>query len=256
VKIRVLLALAFVIGLAAAVVSANQTDSLPASGGDIQITPIMHSSVQLEYAGKVIQVDPVATYDNVELPLLGKFDALKPADLILITDIHPENLDTAEITKLRKPGASVVVPMAVANEAGAKIAAPTVVLANGESKTVADVGIEAVPMYNVQHGPKPGEVYHPKGRGNGYIITLGGKRLYFMGDTECIPEAKAVKDIDVAFVPMNMPQTMTPGDTAECIKAFQPKIAYPYHYEGQKRDEAFMKALLRGTTVDFRTNLR
>jgi len=256
VKIRVLLSLAIVIGLAAAVVWANQTDPLPASGGDIQITPIMHSSVQLEYAGKVIQVDPVAAYDNVELPLLGKFDALKAADLILVTDIHPENLDPAEIAKLRKPGAPVVMPMAAASEAGAKIAAPTIVLANGESKTVTEIGIEAVPMYNLQHGPKPGEVYHPKGRGNGYIITLGGKRLYFMGDTECTPEAKAVKDVDVAFVPMNMPQTMTPGDTAECIKAFQPKIVYPYHYEGQKRDEAFMRALLRGTTVDFRANLR
>jgi L-ascorbate metabolism protein UlaG (beta-lactamase superfamily) len=113
-----------------------------------------------------------------------------------------------------------------------------------------------VPMYNIEHGPKAGEVYHPKGRGNGYILALGGKRLYFMGDTECTPEAKAVRDIDVAFVPMNMPQTMTPGDAAECIKAFQPKIVYPYHYEGQKRDEAFLKALLKGSAVDFRADLR
>jgi L-ascorbate metabolism protein UlaG (beta-lactamase superfamily) len=253
---RVLLSLAFAITLAVAVLAANQTDPLPATGGEIQMMPIMHSSVQLEYAGKVIQVDPVAKYDDVELPLLGKFDALKPADLILITDIHPENLDIAEITKLRKPGAPVVMPAAAATEAGTKIPAPTVVMANGDSKTVADVSIEAVPMYNLQHGPKPGEVYHPKGRGNGYVVTLGGKRLYFMGDTECTPEAKAVKDVDVAFVPMNMPQTMTPGDAAECIKAIQPKIVYPYHYEGQKRDEAFIKALLRGTTVDFRANLR
>lgn len=255
-NIRLVLTIVFAIGLAAAVVAADQTDKLPASGGDIQITPIMHSSVQLEYAGKVIQVDPVAKYDDVELPLLGKFDALKPADLILITDIHPENLDVAEITKLRKSGTSVVMPSAAATQAGTKIAAPTVVMANGDTKTVADVSIEAVPMYNMQHGPAPGELYHPKGRGNGYIITLGGKRLYFMGDTECTPEAKAVKDIDVAFVPMNMPQTMTPGDAAECIKAFQPKIVYPYHYEGQKRDEAFIKALLRSSSVDFRANLR
>lgn len=256
VNIRMFLAMALVIAFAAAVLAANQTDTLPASGGDIQITPIMHSSVQLEYAGKVIQVDPVAMYDNVELPLLGKFDALKPADLILITDIHPENLDVAEITKLRKSGAPVVMPMAAASEAGTKIPTPTVVMANGDTKTVADVGIEAVPMYNMQHGPKAGELYHPKGRGNGYVITLGGKRLYFMGDTECTPEAKGVKNIDVAFVPMNMPQTMTPGDAAECIKAMQLKIAYPYHYEGQKRDEAFLKALLRGSAVDFRANLR
>lgn len=253
---RVLLALVFVMAIAAAVVAANQTDTVPATGGDIQITPIMHSSVQIEYAGKVIQVDPVAAYDNVDLPLLGKFDALKPADLVLITDIHPENLDIAEIAKLRKSGVPVVMPAGVATEAGSKIAAPTVVMANGDTKTVADVSIEAVPMYNLQHGPKPGELYHPKGRGNGYILTLGGKRLYFMGDTECTPEAKAAKNIDVAFVPMNMPQTMTPGDAAECLKAFQPKIAYPYHYEGQKRDEAFLKALLRGASVDFRANLR
>jgi L-ascorbate metabolism protein UlaG (beta-lactamase superfamily) len=187
---------------------------------------------------------------------LGKFDALKKADLILITDIHPENLDIDEINKLRKPGAAVVMSAAAATEAGAKIPPPTVVMANGDTKTVTDVSIEAVPMYNMQHGPKPGELYHPKGRGNGYIITLGGKRLYFMGDTECTPEAKAVKNIEVAFVPMNMPQTMTPGDAAECIKAFQPKIVYPYHYEGQKRDEAFVKALLRGAPVELRANLR
>ena len=255
-NIRLVLTMVFAIGFTAAVVAADQTDKLSASGGDIQITPIMHSSVQLEYAGKVIQVDPVAKYDDVELPLLGKFDALKPADLILITDIHPENLDVAEITKLRKSGASVVMPAAVATQAGTKIAAPTVMMANGDTKTVADISIEAVPMYNMQHGPAPGELYHPKGRGNGYVITLGGKRLYLMGDTECTPEAKAVKDIDVAFVPMNMPQTMTPGDAAECIKAFQPKIVYPYHYEGQKRDEAFIKALLRSSSVDFRANLR
>lgn len=255
-KTRLFLTLVLAIGLAAALAVADQTDKLPASGGDIQITPVMHSSVQVEYAGKVIQIDPVAKYDDVELPLLGKFDALKPADLILITDIHPENLDIAEITKLRKSGATVVMPSAVANQASGKIAAPTVVMANGDTKTVSDISIEAVPMYNLRHGPAPGELYHPKGRGNGYIVTLGGKRLYFMGDTECTPEAKGVKDIDVAFVPMNMPQTMTPGDAAECIKAFQPKIVYPYHYEGQKRDEAFIKALLRSSSVDFRANLR
>ena len=255
-NIRLVVTIVLAIGLAAAVMAADQTDKLPASGGDITIAPIMHSSVQIEYAGKVIQVDPVAKYDDVELPLLGKFDALKPADLILITDIHPENLDVAEVSKLRKSGATVVMPAAVATEAGTKIAAPTVVMANGDTKTVADVNIEAVAMYNVQHGPAPGQVYHPKGRGNGYIVTLGGKRLYFMGDTECTPEAKAVKNIDVAFVPMNMPQTMTPGDAAECIKAIQAKIVYPYHYEGQKRDEAFIKALLRSSSVDFRANLR
>jgi len=241
---------------AAAAMAANQTDAVPATGGDIQVTPIMHSSVQLEFAGKVIQVDPVAKYDNVELPLLGKFDALKQADLILVTDIHPENLDTDEIAKVRKPGAPVVLPAAVASLAGGKIPAPTVVMANGDTKTVADINIQAIAAYNLTHGPKAGEVYHPKGRANGYILTLGGKRVYFAGDTECTPEIQGLKDIEVAFLPMNMPFTMTPAEAVDCLKAFQPKIVYPYHYEGQKRDEALVKAFLKGTPIDLRANLR
>ena len=233
----------------------QQADTVAAEGGDIKITPIMHSSVQLEYGGKVIQVDPVAKYDGVELPLLGKFDALKPADLILVTDIHPENLDVDEIVKLRKSDAPVVMPAAAAKQAGAKISSPTV-MANGEMKTVAGISIEALPMYNILHGPKPGEPYHPKGRGNGYILTLGGKRVYFSGDTECTDEIKALKNIDVAFLPMNMPTTMTPAEVVDCVKAFQPKIFYPYHYEGQKRDEALTKAFLAGTSTEIRVNLK
>jgi L-ascorbate metabolism protein UlaG (beta-lactamase superfamily) len=250
-----LLALVFVALAAGSVPATQHTDAFPVDSGDLQITPILHSSVQLEYAGKVIQVDPVAKYDNVELPLLGKFEALKPADLILVTDIHPENLDVDEIVKLRKPGGAVVVPAAVATQAGAKVPAPTV-MANGEMRTVAGISVEAVPMYNLVHMPKPREPYHPKGRGNGYIVTLGGKRIYFSGDTECTPEMKALKNIEVAFLPMNMPTTMTPAEAVECIKAFQPKIFYPYHYEGQKRDEALAKAFLMGTATEIRLNLK
>jgi len=251
------LVLVFLTALAAAGASARQqTDLLPADGGDIQITPIMHSSVQLQYAGKVIQVDPVSKYDNVDLPLLGKFDALKPADLILVTDIHPENLDIDEIVKIRKPGAPVVMPSAVAEQAGAKISAPVTLMANGDMKTVAGISIETIPMYNIMHGLKPGEPYHPKSRGNGYILTLGGKRIYFSGDTECTPEIKALTNIDVAFLPMNMPTTMTPSEVVECIKAFQPKIFYPYHYEGQKRDEALVKAFLKDAPTEIRVNLK
>lgn len=252
-----LLAFMFVTLLSAAGAAvAQQTDSLPADGGDIQITPIMHSSVQLQYGGKVIQIDPVSKYDNVDLPLLGKFDALKPADLILVTDIHPENLDIDEIVKIRKPGAPIVIPSAVAEQAGSKLSAPLTIMANGDMKTVLGIGIEAIPMYNIMHGPKPGDPYHPKGRGNGYIVTLGGKRIYFSGDTECTPEVKALTNIDVAFLPMNMPTTMTPFEVVECIKAFQPKIFYPYHYEGQKRDEALVKAFLKDSPTDIRANLK
>lgn len=255
---RTFLTVAFVTALAAVTLAADSNDTIPADGGDIQVTPIMRSSVQIEYGGKVIQVDPASKYDNVEIPFVGKFEALKPADLILVSDIHPDNLDldTEEIAKLRKPGAPVVMPMAVANMAGAKIPAPTTIMANGDTMTVAGIRIEAVPMYNLVHGPKPGEVYHPKGRGNGYVLTLGGKRLYLMADTECTPEVRGVKNIDVAFVPMIMPYTMTPAEAVECVMALQPKIVYPYHYEGQRRDETLFRAFLKSTPVEVRINTK
>jgi len=251
-----LLVLIFVTVLAAAALAEDSGDAIPADGGAIQVTPIMHTGVQIEYAGKVIQVDPLSKYDGKEIEYVGKFDALKPADLILISDVGADNFDVDEIAKIRKPEAPVVMPAAVAAQAGSKIAAPTTTMANGDMTTVAGIGIQALPMYNVQHGPKPGEVYHPKGRGNGYILTLGGKRLYFMGDTECTPEVLAVKNIDVAFVPMNMPYTMTPADAVQCVITLQPKIAYPYHYEGQRRDETLFRAFLKGTPVEVRINTK
>jgi L-ascorbate metabolism protein UlaG (beta-lactamase superfamily) len=247
---------AVIVTLAAVAVAADSADTIPAEGGGIQVTPIMRSSVQIEYAGKVIQVDPVAKYDNVDIQFVGKFEALKPADLILVSDIHPDNFDADEIGKIRKPGAPVVMTKAVATLAGAKISTPTTIMANGDMKTVAGISIEALPMYNLQHGPKPGELYHPKGRGNGYVLTLGGKRLYFMGDTECTPEVRVLKNIDVAFVPMNMPYTMTPAEAVECVMAFQPKIVYPYHYEGQRRDETLFRAFLKNTPVEVRINTK
>ena len=251
-----LFVLMFVTAVAAVTLTADSGDTIAADGGDIQVTPIMRTGVQIEYAGKVIQVDPLSKYDDKEIPYVGKFDALKPADLILVSDVGADNFDVDEIVKVRKPGAPVVMPAAVAAQAGGKIAAPTTTMANGDMATVAGISIQALPMYNVQHGPKPGEVYHPKGRGNGYILTLGGKRLYFMGDTECTPDVRSVKNIDVAFVPMNMPYTMTPADAVECVMAMQPKIVYPYHYEGQRRDETLFRAFLKGTPVEVRINTK
>jgi L-ascorbate metabolism protein UlaG (beta-lactamase superfamily) len=235
--------------------AADSTDPIPAEGGGIQVTPIMSSGVQIEYGGKVIQVDPLGKYDNVDIPFVGKFEALKPADLILVSDTQPDNFDIAEIVKIRKPGAPVVMPAAAAAMAGAKIPTPTI-MANGDTMTVAGIYVEVLPMYNVAHGPKAGEVYHPKGRGNGYVLTLGGKRLYFMGGTECTPEARGVKNVDVAFVPMIMPFTMTPAEAVECVMTLQPKIVYPYHYEGQRRDETLFRAFLKTTPVDVRINTK
>jgi len=214
---------------------------VPATGGNITITPFQHATVQVEYGGKVIQVDPAQ----------GDLTKAKPGDLVLVTDIHGDHLNPGLIAKVRKPGAPVVMPAAVQQDpAGAKIPGPVEVMANGQTKTVAGVSIEAVPMYNLQRGPAAGQLFHTKGRGNGYIVTLGGKRVYFAGDTECTAEMKALKDIDVAFIPMNLPYTMPPSEAAACVKAFKPKIAIPYHYQGQKPEE--FQAALKGSGIEVR----
>jgi len=244
---RMILGLVSVTAMAAAVLVAAQADTIPATDGDIHITPIMRMSVQVEYAGTVIHVDPMGKND---------YSQAKPADLILVTDIHPDSYDPDQIAKIRKAGAPVVMPPAVAKLASSRITAPTTVASNGETVTVGSIRIEAVPMYNVQRGPKPGEAYQPKGRGNGYIVTLGGKRLYFAGKTECTPEMKALRDIEVAFVPLQMPETMPPFEAGECVKAFQPKIVYAYHYEGHKNDEAFFRAVLKPTPTVVRVRIQ
>jgi L-ascorbate metabolism protein UlaG (beta-lactamase superfamily) len=194
--------------------AARAADRVPATGGDIEITPFFHSSVQIEHAGKVIQVDPWS---------LGDLSRAKPADLILVTDDPGHHLDVKAIQQLRKPGAPVVIP------ASGKPKVPDgLVLANGETANPAGVKVEAIAAYDI----KPGEPSHPKGKSNGYVITLGGKRLYVAAVTECVPEVRALKNIDVAFMPMNIPvERMTPSAAAECVKALAPKIVYVYHYD-------------------------
>ena len=213
-------------------------DKTAASGGgdDVVVTPIMHASVQLEYGGKVIHVDPTSQ---------GDYAGAKQADLILITDIHQDHLDPAAISRIRKTGAPVVAPAAAAPQIE-----NATVMANGENRTVGGIGLEAVPMYNLQRGPAPGQLFHTKGRGNGYVLDLGGKRVYIAGDTECTPEMRALKNIDIAFVPMNLPYTMPPTEAAECVRAFKPKTVYPYHYRGSKTEE--FKAALAGEPVEVR----
>jgi L-ascorbate metabolism protein UlaG (beta-lactamase superfamily) len=219
---------AFLLILLTAVAAAVTPDTIPATGGAITIQPLNHATLQIVHGGKVIDVDPVAQ---------ANFGGLQAPDLIIITDIHGDHLDPATVAKLKKASTKVVAPAAAA----AKLEG-AIVLKNGETKDVDGISIEAVPMYNLQRGPAAGQLYHDKGRGNGYVVTLGGKRIYIAGDTECIPEMKALKNIDVAFVPMNLPYTMTPAEAAECVKAFTPKIVYPYHYRGQKVED-FASAL-------------
>jgi L-ascorbate metabolism protein UlaG (beta-lactamase superfamily) len=207
---------ALTLGLALlAVVTVSAADRYPAvSGGDIQITPIIHSSVQIEYAGTVIHVDPWSA---------GDLSAAKPADLILITDNPAHHLDVKAIARLRKPGAPVVI--AASGKAGVP---DGVVLENGRAATFDGVRVESIAAYDL----KPGEPEHPKGEANGYLVTLGGRRIYFAGVTECVPELKALRDVDVAFMPMNIPvERMMPRDAADCVKALKPKVVYVYHYD-------------------------
>jgi len=200
----------------------RQADVEKTSGGELRITPVTHASVMLEWAGKVIHVDPWSQGDYAGLP---------KADLILITDIHGDHMDPKAIAAQKKEGTIIIAPEAVA-----KTVTEAKVLRNGEKSTInlgGIVTIEGVPMYNLSRGPGPGQLYHTAGRGNGYVVELGGKRVYLSGDTECVPEIKALRGIDIAFLCMNLPYTQTPQEAAECVKAFRPKIVYPYHYRGQ-----------------------
>ena len=204
------------------------------SAGKLQLTPIQHASLMIQAGGKVMYVDPAQ----------GSFDGLPKADYILITDIHSDHMAPAIVDKLKTSSTVILAPKAVA----ATITSAKVI-SNGETTTVGDFKIEAIPMYNLKPAAN-GTIYHEKGRGNGYILTYGGKRFYFSGDTEGIPEMKALKNIDVAFVCMNLPFTMTPEAAAEAVRAFHPAVVYPYHYRGSDTN-AFAKAL-EGTGIDVR----
>jgi len=206
------------------------------AAGEVKITPVQHASLMIEAGGKVIHLDP---WSN------GNYDGLPQADLILITDIHGDHLDPKMVSKLAKSGTTILAPAAVA-----ETAKNATVIHNGETKTVGPLTIEAVPMYNLKRGPSPGKFFHDKGRGNGYIVTYGGKRFYFSGDTEGTPEMRALKNIDVAFVCMNLPYTMPPDEAAEAVRAFHPKIVYPYHYRGS--DLSVFQKALAGSGIDVR----
>jgi L-ascorbate metabolism protein UlaG (beta-lactamase superfamily) len=191
-----------------------QSSTIIGEDGDIVITPIMHASAQVEYAGIVIQIDPWSVAD-----LAGA----KPADLILVTDDPAHHFDPAAITALRKPGAPVI----LTEKAQPRFPEGTV-LANGESGTFSGIEIEAIAAYDMT----PGEPYHPKGEANGYLITLGGKRLFFAAVGECVPEIRELQNIDVAVMPMNLPvDRMRPVPVVECLKTFEPSVVYLNHYD-------------------------
>jgi L-ascorbate metabolism protein UlaG (beta-lactamase superfamily) len=221
-------------------------DTIPATGGNIELTPMTHAHVQIEYGGKVIHIDPT---------MQSNLAAAKPADIIIITDVHGDHMDAKAIDQIDKPTTIFVAPNALAG----KFPGKTEILKNGETRTIDGVSIQAIAAYNMQRGPKPGAFFHEKGRANAYVLTLGGKRVFLSGDTECVPEIKALTKIDVAFLTMNLPYTMPPEEAAACAQAFKPAIVYAYHYRGmdgptpEQNLQAF-RAAMKGTAgVEVRT---
>jgi len=231
-----ILALAAGFGMPGFAEGGREAQTFATSKGDVKITPIYHASLLIQAGGKNIYVDPAQPADLAGLP---------PADLILLTDIHPDHLDMGLIAKVSEAGTEIIAPPAVV-----KTVTNAMAVSNGESKDWDGWKIEAVPMYNMKRGPSEGKLFHDKGRGNGYVLTYGGKRFYLSGDTEAIPEMKALKNIDVAFVCMNLPYTMPPEEAAEAVKAFHPKIVIPYHYRGS--DLSVFKKGLEGTGIEVR----
>jgi len=194
-----------------------EEDIIKTSAGELKITFIGHGTLMFAFGGKIIHIDPVSREaDYTKMP---------KADLILVTHEHGDHLDPKVIKVIRKENTEMVLTEMCAKEVKGGI-----VMKNGEVKTVMGLKIEAVAVYNIIHKRDNGQPFHPKGNGNGYVITFGDKRVYVAGDTENTPEMKQLKDIDLAFLPMNLPYTMTPQMVADAATAFKPKILYPYHF--------------------------
>ena len=208
-----------------------ERDTIDTSTGPLEITFIGHGTLMLVHGGTVVHVDPVGREAD--------YRTLPPADLVLVTHRHGDHLDAAAIGTLTRPGTAVI----VAPDCTGAVEGATV-MENDTRRSVHGLTIEAIPAYNLVHQRDGGQPYHPKGDGNGYVITFGHTRVYVAGDTENTSEMKALRDIDVAFLPMNLPYTMTPAMVADAAKAFRPKLVYPYHFGATNVSE--LAALLQG----------
>jgi L-ascorbate metabolism protein UlaG (beta-lactamase superfamily) len=194
-----------------------EIDVIPTSAGDLKITFLGHGTLLLNFNEKVIHVDPFSR--------VADYSVLPKADLVLITHEHRDHLDPDALAFVQTEETEVILTETCAQQIEGGI-----VMRNGDVHTALGIKIEAVPAYNIVHKRETGQPFHPKGVGNGYIMTFGDKRVYVAGDTENIPEMGGLRDIDIAFLPMNLPYTMTPEMVADAAKAIQPKILYPYHF--------------------------
>lgn len=213
-----------------------QTQTFSTSAGDVKITPVAHASVLIQAGGKTIYVDPAKP---------AKFDGLPKADLILISHIHGDHFDPDALATLSQSGTLIIAPASVV-----EVFPSAKPMANDQTRQWEQWTIESVPAYNLTRGPSAGQLFHPKGRDNGLILTYGGKRFYFSADTEGTPEMRALKNIDVAFVCMNLPYTMTPEEAADAVKAFHPKVVIPYHH--RRSDVSVFQQRLAGTGIEVR----
>lgn len=222
-------------------------DKIPTKNGDITINPITHGTLVLEHNGQVIYVDP---YGGA-----AAFEGQKAPTMVLITDIHGDHLNQETLNGLDLSGATIIVPQAVADKLPAGTGKEILILANDESKTINGVKIEAIPMYNL---PESADAPHTKGRGNGYVLALGGKQVYISGDTEDIQEMRSLKKIDVAFVCMNLPYTMNVDQAASAVSEFKPVVVYPYHYRGTEglSDVEKFKTLVNASAPKVEVRLR
>jgi len=206
------------------------SDIFQTSEGDLKITFLGHGTLMFQFKGKIIHVDPVGRQAD--------YSQLPKADLIFITHEHGDHLDAKVVAMIRKESTDLI----LTETCSLQIKDGTV-MGNGDSVTLQGIKVEAVPAYNIKNLRGPGAPFHPKGQGNGYILTFGNKRVYVAGDTENTPEMKALQGIDIAFLPMNLPYTMSPEMVADAAQAFQPKILYPYHYG--KTDTSQLVKLLK-----------
>jgi L-ascorbate metabolism protein UlaG (beta-lactamase superfamily) len=211
-----------------------ESDAIKTSAGELEIYFVGHGSLMFTFNGMVIHIDPVMSETD--------YGKMPDADLILVTHQHGDHLDRKAIEKLRKTGTRLVMTQACRNQMDDVEAT---VMKNGDSQEFYGIGVEAVPAYNIQHVRPNGLPFHPKGEGNGYILTFGDTRVLVAGDTENIPELKELKGaIRVAFLPMNLPYTMDPEMVADLALAIRPSILYPYHYGNT--DTRQLVNLLRG----------
>jgi L-ascorbate metabolism protein UlaG (beta-lactamase superfamily) len=218
------------IGLAGAA-QAFEKDVVKTTAGDLEITFIGHGSLMLKFGGKIIHVDPYSK--------LADYAKLPKADLIFLTHEHQDHLDPVALQQVTAMNTALVLTEKCAEKVPGGI-----IMRNGDTRNVKGIVVEAVPAYNIVHKRDNGEPFHPKGVGNGYVLTFADKRIYIAGDTENVPEMSRLKAIDIAFLPMNLPYTMTPEMAADAARFFKPKVLYPYHYG--ETDPARLVSLLKG----------